>query len=178
MRRLRALTCAILVAAIATYAVAFEVPTDAEVLVTDADSRIVGIGHAVAGERFDLVLEEGFAGPASLVWLAPDGGVRRIEVVVADGAVWVDGVDLTSLLPESFAFVRVRRATELGDAWPPDVGGGPPADVPGPAEGRGPPEDGPSRGDPPGPPEDGPPGGGPPEDGPSGPPQDAPGRRP
>ncbi len=178
MRRVRAWTCAILVAAIATYAVAFEVPTDAEVLVTDAESRIVGIGHAVAGERFELVLEEGFAGPASLVWLAPDGAVRTIEVVVADGAVWVDGVDLTSLLPESFAFVRVRRATELGDAWPPGVGEGPPADVPGPVEGRGPPEDGPSRGDPPGPPEDGPPGGGPPEDGPPGPPQDPPGRRP
>ena len=195
MQRAWTATCVLLVALMATYALALDVPTEAEMLVTDSESRIVGVGHVVAGERFDLVLEEGFAGPASLLWLAPDGGVRTIEVVVADGAVWVDGVDLTSLLPETFAFVRVRRATELGDAWPPDVGQGPPAGLPGPAEGRGPPADGPSQADPPGPP-DGPPG--PPEDGPPradppradppradppradppGPPEDAPGRRP
>lgn len=185
MQRAWTSMCLLLVALLATFASALEVPTEAEVLVTDSDSRIVGVGHVVAGVRFDLVLEEGFAGLASLVWLAPDGGVRTIEVVVEDGVVWVDGVDLTSLLPEAFAFVRVRFATELEDAWPPDVGQGPPPDGPGPAEGRGPPADGPSRVDPPGPPEappgppeDGPPETGPPHADPPGPPDDAPGGRP
>ena len=180
MQRAWTSMCLLLVALMATFASALEIPTEADVLVADSAGRIVGVGHVVAGMRFDLVLEEGFAGPASLVWLPPDGGVRTIEVVVAEGAVWVDGVDLTTLLPETFAFVRVRLAPVLADAWPPDVGEGPPAGVPGPAEGRGPPEDGPSRADPPGPP-DAPPGlseDGPPRADPPGPPEDAPGKRP
>ncbi len=188
MQRAWTWTCVLLVALMATFASALEIPAEAEVLVTDSDSRIVGVGRVIGGVRFELVLEEGFAGPASLVWLPPDGGVRTTEVEVEDGVVWVDGVDLRSLLPETFAYVRVRLATELGEAWPPDVGQGPPADAPGPAQGRGPPEEGPSRADPPGPPDDGPPRADPPRadppradpprGDPPGPPEDAPGRRP
>ena len=181
MRRAWSWTFALLVGLTATFASALEVPKDAEVFVTDADSRIVGIGRVVAGERFELVLVDGFAGPAVVVWLSPDGGVLTTEVVVEDGVVWVDGDDLTSVLPESFGFVDVRLAVELGDAWPPGDGQGPPADAPGPAEGRGPPDDGPSKADPPGPPDERPSAAdppGPPDDGPPGRPEDAPGKRP
>ncbi|MDF1521842.1 MAG: hypothetical protein P1P87_03370 [Trueperaceae bacterium] len=162
------------------FASALEVPADAEVLVTDAGSRIVGVGRLVGGASFELVLVEGFAGPAVVVWLTPDGGVRTTEVVVADGAVWVDDEELTSLLPSAFVAVRVRVAKELGDAWPPGVGQGPPADVPAadPPKGPpvavdppGPPDDLPPVADPPGPPDDGPPAGDPP-----GPPASPPGR--
>lgn len=110
----------------AAIASAIEVPTDAEVLVTDAGSRIVGVGRVVAGTTFDLVLVDGFAGPAVVTWLTPDGGVRTTEVVVLGGVVWVDDADLTSLLPEAFVEVRVRLAKELGDAWPIAVGQDPP----------------------------------------------------
>jgi hypothetical protein len=168
----------------AAFASALEVPTDAEVLVTDAGSRIVGIGRVVAGASFELVLVDGFAGPAVVVWLSPDGGIRTTEVVVEDGVVWVDGEELTSVLPEAFATVRVWFATELGDAWPPGVGQGPPAAVPGRGQGRGPPAgaDPPGPpGTPPGRPDEGPPAAdpsGPPEDVPPGRPEDTPGRRP
>jgi hypothetical protein len=176
VRRAWRWTVAILVGITAAFASALEVPSDADVFVTDAGSRIVGIGRVVAGTSFDLVLEDGFAGPAVVVWLSLDGGVRTTDVVVADGVVWVDGDELTSLLPATFVAVRVRLAKQLGDAWPPGVGQGPPADVPGRALGRDPP-----AGDPPGPPDDGPPASSPPglpDDGPPGRSEDAPGRRP
>jgi hypothetical protein len=187
MRRTKTWTCALFAALTMAFASALEVPTDADLLVTDADSRIVGVGHVVGGLRFELVVEEGFAGPASLVWLLPDGGVRTVAVVVADGAVWVDDVDLMTLLPDTFTHATVHTARVLGDAWPPGAGQGPPADVPGPANGRGPPEE-PPRGppeEPPGGPPEQPPGGppdeppgGPPDEPPRGPPEDAPrGRR-
>ena len=203
MRRAWRSTCVLLVAITAAFASALEVPTDAEMFVTDARSRIVGIGRIVAGASFELVLVDGFSGPAVVVWLSPDGGVRTTEVLVENGSVWVDGDELRSLLPQSFIEVDVRFAIELGDAWPPGVGRDPAAAVPGGAPGRDPPAvavppgapgtppgpsgDGPPglAGDgPPGPGDDGPPGlagDGPPgrsEEGPPGPPEDAPGRRP
>jgi hypothetical protein len=183
MRRAWRGTIALLVGITAAFASALEVPSDAELFVTDEGSRIVGIGRVVAGTSFELVLEDGFAGPAVVVWLSLDGGVRTTEVVVADGVVWVDGEELTSVLPETFVEVHVRLAKELGDAWTPGVGQGPPADVPGLAKGREPP-----RADPPGPPgappglpDDGPPAAdppGPPDDRPPGAAEDPPGRRP
>jgi hypothetical protein len=181
----------VVIATAMAFASALEVPADAEVLVTDAGSRIVGVGRVVAGTSFELVLVEGFAGPAVVVWLTPDGGVRTTAVVVADGAVWIDDEELTSLLPAAFVAVRVRLAKELGDAWPPGVGQGPPTSVPGsgPAEGRGPPaaadppgppDDGPPAADPPGSPDDGRPAAdppGPPDGDPPGPPASPPGGR-
>lgn len=146
-------------ASVAAFASAIEVPDDAQVLVTDASSRIVGVGFVAAGARLELVLEDGFAGPATWVWLLPDGGLRTLTVVVADGAVWVDGRPLTSLLPAGVLEVHVRSAADLGDAWPPGGAGGRPADGPasGPPAGRGPPDgvDPPGLDDvPAGPPED------------------------
>jgi hypothetical protein len=93
--------------------------------------------------------------------------------VVANGAVWIDDEELTSLLPAAFVAVRVRLAKELGDAWPPGDGQDPAADAPasGPADGRGP-----AAADPPGRADDGPPATDPP--GPPGPPAAAPGGRP
>ncbi len=186
MRRAWRWTFALLLGLTATFASALDVPADAEVFVTDPDSRIVGLGRVVAGERFELVLVDGYAGRAVLVWLSPDGGVRTTEVVVADGVVWVDGVELTSVLPEGFSSVHVRIAAELGDAWPPDVRQGPPAEAPGRALGREPPAGAgppgpPAR--PPGSPDDGPPDDGEPDDGEPdddtpGRPEDTPGRRP
>lgn len=178
MRRARRWTSVLLVVVAAAFARALEVPTDAEVLVTDAGSRIVGVGRVVAGAGFDLVLVEGFAGPALVVWLTPDGGVRTTEVVVADGVVWVGDDELTSLLPEAFVEVRVRLAQELGAARLPGAGLGPPADVPalGTAAVRQPP----GVADPPGPPEvpPGPPEDGPPHADPPGPREGVPGGRP
>lgn len=175
MRRARRWTSVLLLALAATVASALEVPTDAEVLVTDMDSRIVGVGRVVGGVRFDLVLVEGFAGPALVVWLAADGGVATTAVVVADGVVWVDGDELTSLLPEAFDEVRMRVVKHLDDAGPPDVGQDPSGEVPGsgPAPGR----DAPAGVDPPGPPDDAPPGDGPPHGDPPGAPE-SPGGRP
>jgi hypothetical protein len=173
MRRTKTWTCALFAALTMAFASALEVPTDADLLVTDADSRIVGVGHVVGGLRFELVVEEGFAGPAALVWLLPDGGVRTVAVVVADGAVWVDDVDLMTLLPDTFTHATVHTARVLGDAWPPGGGQGRPAELPAPAEGRGPPEESPPRDDRPGPPNETP--GGPPDEPPAGPPDETPG---
>lgn len=142
MRRALRWAFVVLVASVAAFASAIEVPDDAQVLVTDASSRIVGVGHVTAGVRMELVLEDGFAGAATWLWLLPDGGLRRLAVVVNDGMVWVDGRTLTSLLPARFLDVRIRSAADLGGAWPPDPARGPPADLPasGPPEGRGPPD--------------------------------------
>lgn len=148
------------------WANALEVPRDAEVLLTDAASRIVGVGRTLAGTRFELRLEDGFVGPAVLVWVEPDGTVGRFEVVVRDGAVWVDGHDLRTLLPPSFVEVRVAPASEIDapGAFRSGRDGDPPGHDRAP---QGPPDHAPQ-----GPPDHAPQG--PPDHAPQGPPADPP----
>lgn len=148
----------IAVVAMVSLAMAFEIPANADVIVTDDQGVIVGVGWVADGARFELRLLVDFAGPARLIWLSPDGAVETVDVVVGDGVVTVDGVDLRELLPRGFVDVafRFERVLDAGPNPPADAGRGngrgrgPPDGVPGDRSenGRGP-DDAPPRGRPP-----------------------------
>lgn len=141
-------------------------PPDARLMITDPRGVIVGVGHITGGTAFEMTLLTGFEGRARLTLLLDDGRTEAFEVVVVEGTVRVDGVDLLDLLPATVEHVTVHFETAAEATNGNGPPGGPADDVPG----RGPPDDVPGRGPP-----DAPPGG----DGPGrGPPEDAPGRGP
>jgi len=132
---------------------------DAHIIVTDARGVIVGVGRVVAGAGFELRFLDGFAGPARLTLLRPDGATEVLDIVV-DVRLRIEGLDLLELLAErveafivevgGVAYHAAERArTGAGD----EAGEGPrhaepprPTETPGPPGSPGHPGSSPPRG--------------------------------
>ncbi len=125
-RQLRTVVAAMVVVLAASLAHAFEFPSDAEFIVTDAQGVIVAIGRTVGGASVSVEVWSGFEGTARLTLFLDDGGTRAIDVAIADGVVSIEGVDLRVLLAAAFEHVAVRFVAEPGA----------PADPPGVEQGR------------------------------------------
>lgn len=124
----RLATLALTLALALTGAFATEFPANSDVLVTAEDGTIVGIGKIVDGEEFELELLADFSGFGTLVFTAADGTTRTLDVLISDGAVSVDFVDLGTLLAEAgFRSVEIETDDELAgrpeDAGQPDDAG-------------------------------------------------------
>ncbi len=122
MHRLRTVFATVIVVLAASLAHAFEFPSDAEFIVTDAQGVIVAIGRTVAGTAASVEVWSGFEGPARLTVFLGDGRTRAVDVAIGDGAVTIEGIDLRVLLAEDFATVAVRFVSEPG-ADPPGLEG-------------------------------------------------------
>lgn len=114
-----ALFCALTV----TAAAAVEFPANGEVLIAADDGTIVGVGKFVDGEQFELELLLDFSGFGTLVFTGPDGSTQVLEVMIGDGVVLVDLVDLTTLLRDAGFEVSVKSDDRL--AGRPDDAGRP-----------------------------------------------------
>jgi len=104
-----------------------EIPTDANILITDGRGVIVGVGEAHEGTTFRLALVEGFSGAATLIFVLDDGSFQEIEVVIDEGGVSIGDRRLTDLVASRFADVAIGRetpgSTPLGEASGPDATG-------------------------------------------------------
>lgn len=90
-------TCLFLVLAAAW---AWRMPADAQVVLTAQDGRIVGVGFASSGERFDLELLPDFEGSVRLLVVSLEGGARALRAIVTDGVVYVDTSSLDEMSGE------------------------------------------------------------------------------
>ena len=104
-----------------------EIPTDANILITDGRGVIVGVGEAHEGTTFRLALVEGFSGAATLIFVLDDGSFQEVEVVIDEGGVSIGDRRLTDLVASRFADVAIGRetpgSTPLGEASGPDATG-------------------------------------------------------
>lgn len=115
-------TLALTFALALTGAFATQFPANSDVLVTAEDGTIVGIGKTVDGEEFELELLADFSGFGTLVFTAADGTTRTLDVLISDGAVSVDFVDLGTLLAEAgFRSIEIETDDELAGR-PDDAG--------------------------------------------------------
>lgn len=104
--------------------VAIEIPTDADILITDGRGVIVGVGEADEGDTFRLALVEGFSGAATLIFVLDDGSFQEIEVTIGEGGVSIGGRRLGDLVAGAFAHVAIGSEASgsrpLGEAFGPD----------------------------------------------------------
>lgn len=103
-------TCLMLVLAVAW---AWRMPADAQVVLTAQDGRIVGVGFALAGERFDLELLPEFEGAAQLLVVSLEGGALALRAIVTDGVVYVDTASIEA--PEQDADAEPLSLVALTD---------------------------------------------------------------
>ena len=102
--------CLMLVLAVAW---AWRMPSDAQVVLTAQDGRIVGVGFALAGERFDLELLPDFEGAAQLLVVSLEGGALALRAIVTDGVVYVDTASIDG--PEQDADAEPLALVALTD---------------------------------------------------------------
>lgn len=99
---------ALFLALVLSVAAAIPFPRDADVFVIDRGGTIIGIGKTVSGEVFELALIAGFSGFAELTIVTPAGEVAVHEVMVMDGMVFLDLIDVSVMAREAgFATVSV-----------------------------------------------------------------------
>jgi hypothetical protein len=119
MRMLSALCIALFL----TFAAAMSLPSDADIVVIANDGTIVGIGKTVGAVTFELELLAGFEGFASLVIVTPEGDTYAFAVMISDGSLYVDLVDLADIVREA-GFTDHRVFADDVSARP-DVAGRP-----------------------------------------------------
>ncbi len=102
MRIVIAVACA----ALLSIALAVTFPPDASMFVTDGDGVIVGVGRSHAGETFVLDVIASYQGFARLVIVTSAGEVVVHDVVVTQGTVLLEFVDLRDIATRS-GFVEV-----------------------------------------------------------------------
>ncbi len=88
---------ALAIAAILSIAQAVTLPPDATMFVTDDDGVIVGVGRSHGGETFVLDVIATYQGFARLVIVTSDGDVVVHDVVVTEGTVLLELVDLRAI---------------------------------------------------------------------------------
>ena len=125
MRMLIALCIALFV----SLAAALSLPSDADIVVIANDGTIVGIGKTVGAVTFELELLAGFEGFASLVIVTPEGDTHAFDVMISDGSLFVDFVDLADIVHEAGftdhrVFAADVSARPEATARPDDVGRG------------------------------------------------------
>ena len=117
------LLIALCIALVLSSTAALSLPSDADIFVTTDDGTIVGIGKTVGGVEFELELLAGFAGFGRLLMVTPGGDTHAFDVMVRDGSLFVDLVDLADIVREA-GFRDNRVLVTDVSARPDDVGRG------------------------------------------------------
>lgn len=107
-------------------AAAYEFPKDGSVLITAEDGTIVGVGKFVDGEEFELEVLVDFTGFGKLVFTTPGGSTQMLDVMIGEGVVTVDLMDLELVLSDAgFTEVSITTDDSLALAGKPENTGRP-----------------------------------------------------
>ncbi len=107
---------ALAVTAFLSVAVAVTLPPDANMFVADDDGVIVGVGRSDAGETFVLDVIAAYQGFARLVIVTSGGDVVVHDVMVMDGVVLLEFVDLRVIARRSGFDEVAVEAIDVFDA--------------------------------------------------------------